>query len=103
MVRNFTLIVGVGFNSFNIYALGAPLIMCLGGIIWVVVGYMWREYSIIITNLVLTMVSFDWNVNKYGDFFVKYVTFCLTYITDMILLSMILINNTTNKGEKHYV
>ncbi len=52
----FTLIIGVGFNSFNIYPLG-PLIMCLGGIIWVVVGYMWREYSIIITNLVLTTVS----------------------------------------------
>ena len=38
----FTLIVGVGFNSFNIYPLG-PLIMCLGGVIWVVVGYIWLE------------------------------------------------------------
>ena len=42
---------------------------------------------------------FDRNVNKYGDFFVKYVVFLLTYIMDMILLSMILINNTNKRGQ----
>jgi hypothetical protein len=62
-----TLIVGVGFNSLNIYPLG-PLIMCLGGVIWVIVGYMWREYSIIITNSVLTLVSLIGISIKYGFF-----------------------------------
>ena len=62
-----TLIVGVGFNSLNIYPLG-PLIMCLGGVIWVIVGYMWREYSIIITNLELTLVSLIGMSIKLGFF-----------------------------------
>ena len=52
----FTLIVGV--VQFLQYLPFRPSYNVFRGYyIWVVVGYMWREYSIIITNLVLTMVS----------------------------------------------
>ena len=50
------LILGVGLNSINIYPLG-PIITVLGGFLWVFVGIIWKEYSIITTNLVLSVVS----------------------------------------------
>ena len=50
------LIVGTGVNSIGLYPLG-PMIMCVGGLIWMYVGYLWKETSLIITNLTLSLVT----------------------------------------------
>ncbi len=62
-----TLIVGVGINSLGYYPLG-PIVMMFGGVIWVVVGYMWQENSIILTNLIITLVSIIGLCVNYGVF-----------------------------------
>jgi hypothetical protein len=51
------LIVGTGVNSLGIYPLG-PLLLGLGGLVWMTVGIMWKETSLIVTNLVLSLVTF---------------------------------------------
>ncbi len=50
------LIVGTGVNSLGIYPLG-PIIMCIGGMVWMYVGFLWRETSLVITNLTLSLVT----------------------------------------------
>ena len=62
-----TLIVGVGINSLGYYPLG-PIVMMFGGVTWVVVGYMWQENSIILTNLIITLVSIIGLCVNYGVF-----------------------------------
>ena len=53
-----TLIVGCFVNSAfpDTYPAG-PLILSAGGIIWLVVSCMWREWSLIITNSVMSAVG----------------------------------------------
>ena len=51
------LIVGTGINSLGIYPLG-PLLLGVGGLVWMTVGIMWKETSLIVTNLVLSLVTF---------------------------------------------
>ncbi len=62
-----TLILGVGINSLGYYPLG-PIVLMFGGVIWVVVGYMWQENSIILTNLIITLVSIIGLCVNYGVF-----------------------------------
>ena len=35
-----------------------PILLGLGGLIWMMVGILWRENSLIVTNLVLSLVTF---------------------------------------------
>ena len=51
------LILGTGINSLGIYPLG-PILLGLGGLIWMTVGILWKENSLIVTNLVLSLVTF---------------------------------------------
>ncbi len=51
------LILGTGINSLGMYPLG-PLVLGLGGLIWMTVGILWKETSLIITILVLSLVTF---------------------------------------------
>lgn len=51
------LILGTGINSLGMYPLG-PLVLGLGGLIWMTVGILWKENSLIVTNLVLSLVTF---------------------------------------------
>ena len=51
-----TLIVGTGINAFGVYPLG-PIILAIGGLIWLAVSCMWREPSLIVTNAVLFRVA----------------------------------------------
>ena len=51
------LILGTGVNSLGIYPLG-PILLGLGGLVWMTVGIMWKETSLIVTNLVLSLVTF---------------------------------------------
>lgn len=50
------LIVGTAFNSLGYYPLG-PLILQLGGAIWLAVAIRWREKSLIVTNGVMFAVG----------------------------------------------
>jgi hypothetical protein len=46
------LIVGTAVNSAGFYPAG-PLILALGGAVWLAVSIMWREPSLIVTNAVM--------------------------------------------------
>jgi hypothetical protein len=46
------LIVGTAVNSMGFYPEG-PIILALGGVIWLVVSIRWREASLIVTNAVM--------------------------------------------------
>jgi hypothetical protein len=50
------LIIGCGFNAVNIYPLG-PIITGLGGVFWLIVSIMWKEWSLIVTNATLLSVN----------------------------------------------
>lgn len=52
------LIAGTFINAAfpNLYPLG-PAILALGGIIWLVVSFMWKEPALIVTNGVLSAVG----------------------------------------------
>jgi hypothetical protein len=51
------LVIGTGVNSLGIYPLG-PILLGLGGLVWMTVGILWKETSLIVTNLVLSLVTF---------------------------------------------
>lgn len=46
------LIVGTAVNSLGYYPEG-PLILALGGVLWLIVSIRWREASLIVTNGVM--------------------------------------------------
>jgi len=52
------LIIGTFINAGfpNLYPIG-PAILALGGAIWLAVSVMWREWALIVTNAVLTLVG----------------------------------------------
>lgn len=50
------LIIGTAVNSLGYYPAG-PLILALGGAIWLAVSIMWREASLIVTNAVMTVTG----------------------------------------------
>ena len=62
------LIIGTGFNSLGFYPTG-PLLLILGGLIWLVVGIMWREASLIVTNGVMLGVGVTGLVLHYSGVF----------------------------------
>tara|TARA_Y100000992_G_scaffold300284_1_gene268640 strand:- start:1505 stop:1735 length:231 start_codon:yes stop_codon:yes gene_type:complete len=53
-----TLIVGCFVNSAfpDMYPIG-PILLALGGVVWLIVSCIWREWSLIITNGVMTAVG----------------------------------------------
>ena len=60
------LIVGCGFTSLNIYPLG-PVITGVGGVFWLIVSIMWKEWSLIVTNGTLL------SVNAFGLIYTYYI------------------------------
>lgn len=50
------LIIGTGVNSLGFYPLG-PIILAVGGFIWLAVSLAWREPSLIITNAVMSITG----------------------------------------------
>ena len=50
------LIIRTLINSLGYYPIG-PIILALGGFIWLVVSVMWREPALIVTNAVLFIVG----------------------------------------------
>jgi hypothetical protein len=50
------LIVGTLVNSLGFYPAG-PIILLLGGVVWLVVAIRWKEPSLIVTNGVMIIAS----------------------------------------------
>lgn len=50
------LILGTAVNSLGYYPLG-PVILVIGGIVWLTVAVMWKEPALIITNAVMSAVG----------------------------------------------
>ncbi len=50
------LIVGTAINSLGYYPLG-PIVLSLGGIVWLVVAVRWREPSLIVVNATMTATA----------------------------------------------
>lgn len=50
------LIVGSAINGLGYYPLG-PIILAVGGTIWLFVSLMWREWALVLTNGVMTLVG----------------------------------------------
>jgi len=46
------LIAGTAVNSLGFYPAG-PLILAVGGVLWLIVSLMWREPALIVTNAVM--------------------------------------------------
>ena len=50
------LIIGTAVNSAGYYPLG-PIILIIGGIVWLVVSIMWKEPALIVTNSIMTLTA----------------------------------------------
>lgn len=50
------LILGTAINSAGIYPLG-PIVLFLGGLIWLAVAVRWREPALIVTNGVMSLTA----------------------------------------------
>jgi hypothetical protein len=53
------LIIGTFVNAGfpELYPVG-PLLLAMGGIVWLIVSFLWKEPALIVTNLVLTAMGF---------------------------------------------
>jgi len=51
-----TLVIGTAVNSLGYYPMG-PIILAVGGIIWLIVSIMWKEPALVVTNGVLVVVG----------------------------------------------
>ena len=58
------LIVGQAVVGLGIYPLG-PMILVLGGLMWLAVSIMWREPALIVTNGVMTLTAVGALLYKY--------------------------------------
>ena len=50
------LILGTAVNSLGYYPEG-PIILAIGGVLWLIVSIMWREWALIVTNGVMLAVG----------------------------------------------
>jgi hypothetical protein len=51
------LIIGTAINSLGYYPAG-PLILGIGGLIWLIVSIRWREPALVTTNFIMTFTGF---------------------------------------------
>ena len=63
-IATIILIVGTAINSLGFYPLG-PIVLAVGGVIWLIVSVMWREPSLIVTNTVMTITGLVGLLLKY--------------------------------------
>lgn len=50
------LITGTVINSLGIYPLG-PLVLALGGYVWLIVAVMWKDWALIVTNFIMSTTA----------------------------------------------
>ena len=58
------LLIGLCFTSFNIYPLNLYF-MLIGSAVWVSVGYIWKDGSIILLNVVGFIITLVWLINQW--------------------------------------
>lgn len=51
-----TLIVGTGVNSLGFYPAG-PIILIVGGLVWMIVSIRWKEPALIVTNAIMSLTA----------------------------------------------
>ena len=51
-----TLIIGTAINSLGFYREG-PIVLALGGVLWLTVSIIWKEPALIVTNITLVTVA----------------------------------------------
>ena len=51
-----TLIIGTLINGFGFYPAG-PIVLFIGGLMWLTVSVQWREPSLIVTNLAMSIAG----------------------------------------------
>ena len=51
-----TLIIGTAINSLGFYPEG-PIVLALGGVLWLTVSIIWKEPALIVTNITLVTVA----------------------------------------------
>jgi hypothetical protein len=59
------LLVGVALTAYNIYPLGI-WISFIGNLGWLVIGYMWRKWSLIAIQIIISTIYFSGLINYYG-------------------------------------
>lgn len=51
-----TLIIGTAVNSLGFYPAG-PIILIIGGILWLTVSIRWKEPALIVTNAIMSLTA----------------------------------------------
>lgn len=64
----YILIIGTGVNSLGIYPLG-PIILAVGGFVWMICAIIMKEMPLIVTNFVMTLVGIIGIFLNYFDIF----------------------------------
>jgi len=58
------LILGTAVNSMGYYPQG-PIILCIGGLFWLVVSIRWRKFSLVVVNTVMMLTALAGLMWKY--------------------------------------
>jgi hypothetical protein len=59
------LLVGVALTAYNIYPLGI-WISFIGNLGWLVIGFMWRKWSLITIQIIISTIYFSGLISHYG-------------------------------------
>lgn len=51
-----TLVIGTAVNSLGVYPAG-PIVLVVGGLIWLVVSIRWKEPALIVTNSIMSLTG----------------------------------------------
>lgn len=61
------LLVGVALTAYNVYPLGI-WISFAGNVGWLIVGYLWKKWSLITIQIIISTIYFSGLINHYGVF-----------------------------------
>jgi len=59
------LLVGVALTAYNVYPLGI-WISFAGNVGWLIVGYLWKKWSLITIQIIISTIYFSGLINHYG-------------------------------------
>lgn len=59
------LLFGVALTAYNVYPLGI-WIAFVGNVGWLIVGYIWKKWSLITIQIIISTIYFSGLINHYG-------------------------------------
>lgn len=62
----FVLLIGVALTAFNFYPLGI-WVAFLGNLGWFYVGWLWKKYSLVTIQLIITLIYISGLINFYTN------------------------------------